>query len=146
METLRETFGLSTGLSDHTAGIAIPIAAVARGASVIEKHFTLDSRLPGPDHKASLEPEELKAMVRSIREVERALGSPLKAPSPCELKNRQLVRKSLVALRPIGRGEVFSRENLGTKRPGTGISPFRYWELLGKRAAREYKEDELISE
>jgi N-acetylneuraminate synthase len=146
MKTLHKAFGLSTGLSDHTAGIAIPIAAVALGARVIEKHFTLDSGLTGPDHKASLEPGELKAMVRSIREVESALGSPIKAPSPCELKNRELVRKSLVALRTIRKGEVFTAENLGVKRPGAGIPPARYWEFLGRQAVRDYKEDDFVVE
>lgn len=145
MDTLRDAFGLPVGFSDHSSGIAIPIAAVARGAVVIEKHFTLDRNLPGPDHKASLEPEELKAMVQSIRQVEAALGSPLKAPAPSELKNKPVARRSLVAARDILKGEVFTEKNLTAKRPGNGISPIYYWDLLGKAADRDYKQDETVS-
>lgn len=145
MDIMRDTFGLPTGLSDHTPGIAISIAAVARGASVIEKHFTLDRDLPGPDHRASLEPEELKAMVRSIRQVEAALGTAHKTPAPSEIKNRSVVRKSLVAARDICKDEQFSEENLTVKRPGTGISPMYYWDWIGKVAGKDYKQDETVS-
>jgi N-acetylneuraminate synthase len=144
METLRQAFGLSVGYSDHTAGIAIPIAAAALGATVIEKHFTLDRNLPGPDHKASLEPHELTEMVRAIRQVEQSLGSPCKAPTPSELKNRPVARKSLVAARDISPGEAFTAENLAIKRPGNGISPLHYWDWLGKAASRPYAADESI--
>jgi len=120
MDTLHEAFGLPTGLSDQSAGIAVPIAAIARGATVIEKHLTLNRKLPGPDHRVSLEPVELKAMIASIREVERALGLRIKAPpSLSELKNRELVRKSLVALRSVAKGEIFTEDSFGMKRPGT---------------------------
>lgn len=144
METMRTAFGLPVGLSDHSVGIAIPIAAAALGAAVIEKHFTLDRNLPGPDHKASLEPNELCQMVKSIREAEAALGSGRKVPAPSELKNQKIVRRSLVALRNIARGEVFSLENLGCKRPGTGASPLKYWQMLGKKADKNYQRDEMI--
>lgn len=144
MDTMRECFGLNVGLSDHTNGIAIPIAAVARGARIIEKHFTLDRKMEGPDHKASLEPNELKAMVSSIREVEMALGSPLKQVTPSELININTVRKSVVASCDIDQGELFTEHNLSIKRPGTGLSPFRYWDLLGKPATRSYKKDDVI--
>ncbi|WP_018132195.1 N-acetylneuraminate synthase [Effusibacillus pohliae] len=145
MDTLQAAFGLPVGLSDHTSGIAIPIAAVARGAVVIEKHFTLDRDLPGPDHKASLEPEELKAMVRSIREVEEALGSARKYPAGSEFKNMVAARKSLVAARIIEKGELFTEHNLTIKRPGDGISPMLYWEWLGKQAKKNYQADEKVS-
>ncbi len=145
METLRKTFGLPVGLSDHTQGIAVSIAAAALGAAVIEKHFTLDRNLPGPDHKASLEPDELYAMIRSIRQVEKAMGSLQKKPTVSEIKNLYVARKSLVAAQPIHKGDVFSPLNLAFKRPGTGISPMKYWELLGKRSAKNYYEDELIT-
>ena len=144
MDTLQQAFRLPVGLSDHTPGIAVPIAAVARGASLIEKHFTLDRSLPGPDHEASLEPGELGDMVTSIRTVEDALGSPRKRPSEPEWKNRPAARKSLVATQPIEKGEPFTPENLGIKRPGDGISPMRYWEWLGKRATTDYRSDDVI--
>jgi N,N'-diacetyllegionaminate synthase len=144
MATMAQAFGLPVGYSDHTEGIAVSVAAVALGAVLIEKHFTLDRNLPGPDHKASLEPRELGELVASIRVVEEALGSPRKAPSPSERKNIAIARKSLVAARPIGAGEPFTRENLTVKRPGNGISPMRYDEYLGRPAARDYEEDELI--
>ncbi|HWQ62069.1 MAG TPA: N-acetylneuraminate synthase, partial [Negativicutes bacterium] len=144
IDTMRQTFGLPVGLSDHTAGIAVPIAAVARGAAIIEKHFTLDRGLPGPDHKASLEPGELKAMVAAIRQVEAALGTGTKVPSAAELKNRAVARKSLVAACDIKAGEPFTAENLTVKRPGTGIAPLHYWEWLGKPADRDYKADERV--
>lgn len=144
MDTMRENFGLKTGFSDHTAGIAIPIAAVARGAEVIEKHFTLDRNLPGPDHKASLEPAELTAMIKAIREVEVSLGSSVKAPSPSEMKNIAIARRSLVAACEIKKGEAYTIENLAVKRPGNGIAPILFWECLGKVAPRDFKPDELI--
>ncbi|MCA1012697.1 N-acetylneuraminate synthase [Halobacillus halophilus] len=144
MDTLQQAFQLPVGLSDHTLGIAVPIAAVARGAAVLEKHFTLDKDMEGPDHKASLDPEELKEMVTSIREVESALGEKLKRITQGERANREVVRKSLVAAKSIKKGELLSSENLGCKRPGTGISPLLYWEYEGKVAKRNYQEDEAI--
>ncbi|MGI6493211.1 MAG: N-acetylneuraminate synthase [Pelotomaculum sp.] len=144
MDTLQQAFGLPVGYSDHTPGIAVPIAAVARGAVMIEKHFTLDRNLPGPDHKASLEPEELKQMVQSIRQVEQALGTNRKMPTVSELANRTTARKSLVALKEIKCGEEYTVDNLGAKRPGNGLSPFYYWKMLGRRAARDYQIDELV--
>ena len=144
MDTMAAAFGLPVGLSDHTVGFSAAVAGVARGACVIEKHLTLDRSLPGPDHSASLEPDELAAMVRSIREVEEAIGSPRKLVAPSELKNLAIARKSLVALRAIRVGEPFSVANLGVKRPGMGISPMRYWELLGVPANRDYSIDEVI--
>lgn len=144
METLRQAFGLAVGYSDHTGGISVPVAAVALGARIIEKHFTLDRELPGPDHRASLEPEELAEMVRSIRQVERALGSSRKIPGPAEMKNLGIARKSLVAQRSIRKGEKFSEENMTCKRPGTGLSPMHFWETLGKQATREFEADEVL--
>lgn len=144
MDTLRNSFGLPVGFSDHTSGIAIAIAAVALGAIVIEKHFTLDRNLPGPDHKASLEPQELKGMVKAIRDVEIALGTFRKAPAPSELKNISVVRKSLVAAKYIRKGECFKEENLTVKRPGNGMSPNLYWDMLGRISDRDYLPDELV--
>lgn len=144
MDTLQRAFGLSVGYSDHTQGITVPIAAAARGANIIEKHFTLDRELPGPDHKASLEPSELKNMVLAIRQIEISLGNSLKLPTASELKNKKVARKSLVAIRGIKAGEVFTKENLGIKRPGDGISPLLYWDYLGRTADRDYSEDEKI--
>jgi len=144
MKTLATAFGLAVGFSDHTEGITVPIAATALGATVIEKHFTLDRTLPGPDHKASLEPDELKQMVAAIRQSEQALGSFCKHPAPSEAGNAAVARKSIVAVRNIRAGEPFTEENIGIKRPGTGISPLRYWEILGKHAKRNYVLDELI--
>ena len=144
METLRAAFGLQIGYSDHTEGIAVPIAAVARGAKVIEKHFTLNRTLPGPDHKASIEPDQLREMILSIRSVEAALGSSQKIPSPSEQKNIEIVRKSLVVTSEVLQGELLTEDNLGVKRPGTGISPFKYWDYLGKRAVKDYHQDDLL--
>jgi N,N'-diacetyllegionaminate synthase len=144
MVSMKAALGVEVGYSDHTPGIEIPIAAVAMGARVIEKHFTLDRSLPGPDHQASLEPHELKAMVDAIRNVELALGDGIKRPSASELKNKQIARKSLVALRAIRAGELFSADNIGAKRPGTGISPMRWDELMGRPASRDFTVDELI--
>lgn len=145
MDTLRTAFGLPVGYSDHTPGIAVPIAAVARGAVVIEKHVTLDRNLPGPDHKASLEPDELKQMVQSIRQVEQALGSGLKIPFPSEIKNISVARRSLVAACPIKKGERFTGENVIAKRPGNGVSPMLFWDYVGRRqAVKDYLPDEQI--
>jgi N,N'-diacetyllegionaminate synthase len=144
MLTIKEAFKVNVGYSDHTPGIEVPIAAVALGASVIEKHFTLDKNLPGPDHKASLEPDELKTMITAIRNIEKALGNGIKKPSPSELKNRPIARKSIVAKKKIRKGEVFTEENITVKRPGTGITPMRWYEFIGKVAERDYEEDELI--
>ncbi len=145
MDTLAAAFGLSVGYSDHTEGIHIPVAAAARGATMIEKHFTLDRALPGPDHKASLEPAELAAMVRAIRDVEAALGDGVKRPASAEIGNRAVVRKSLVAARPIAAGETFSADNLTCKRPGTSISPMAFWDLCGRPAVRAYAAEEEIN-
>jgi N-acetylneuraminate synthase len=144
MATMRTAFGVEVGYSDHTVGIAIPVAAAALGACVIEKHFTLDRTLPGPDHKASLEPRELMQMVRAVREVELALGSSIKLPTASELQNRIIARKSIVASRPIHKGELFSLENITCKRPGGGVDPIEYWNWLGQVALRDYAEDELV--
>ena len=144
MLTIRDAFSVSVGYSDHTLGIEVPIAAVALGARIIEKHFTLNRKLPGPDHKASLEPDELKNMVAAIRNIEQALGDGLKRPSASEAKNISVARKSLVAARAIRAGEVFTEFNLIAKRPGTGISPMRWDEVLGRKAPRDFAVDELI--
>ena len=144
MNTIGEEFGVSVGYSDHTLGIQVPIAAVALGAKMIEKHFTLDRTMEGPDHKASLEPEELKAMVQAIRDIELALGSDEKKPSPSESRNKTIARKSIVASKEIKKGEVFTEENLAVKRPGNGISPMKWDEIIGTKATRDYDEDDLI--
>jgi len=144
MEILRTAFGLPVGLSDHTPGIAVPIAAVALGAAVIEKHFTLDRNLPGPDHKASLEPDELKVMVKAIRNVELALGKGQKIPTLSELNNREVARKSLVAATVIRKGDKFSAANLTMKRPAKGLSPMKYWELIDQETSNDYEVDEII--
>ncbi|OAN13549.1 N-acetylneuraminate synthase [Photobacterium jeanii] len=145
MDTLATTFELPVGYSDHSEGITVPVAATARGASVIEKHFTLDKNLPGPDHVASLNPEELTQMVQAIRGVELALGSEIKAPQPSEVKNMAVARKSVVCSSAIAKGECFTSENLVIKRPGDGVSPYCYWQLLGQQAQRDYTEGELIA-
>jgi N,N'-diacetyllegionaminate synthase len=144
MQTIAQSFKVKVGYSDHTPGIEVPTAAVALGATIIEKHFTLDRNLPGPDHKASLEPEELKAMVKSIRNIEIALGDGIKRPSNSEQKNMQVARKSLVALTTIKKGEVFTEQNLTVKRPGLGISPMRWNEVIGQVALQDYLADDLI--
>lgn len=145
MKTMQEVFGVSVGYSDHTLGIEVPIAAVAMGARVIEKHFTLDRDMEGPDHKASLEPDELKQMIRSIRNIEMALGSTEKIPTESEKKNLDIARKSIVAKCDIKKGELLTEEILSVKRPGNGISPMRWNEIVGTRAVRDFKEDELIT-
>lgn len=144
MGTLRERFGVEVGYSDHTRGIEVPIAAAAMGAVIIEKHFTLDRNMEGPDHKASLEPDELAAMIAGIRRVEEALGSDQKTVTPSERKNIVIARKSIIARHAIRKGEMLTEENLAVKRPGAGISPMRWFEVLGKTAVRDFQEDELI--
>ena len=144
MLSIKDRFDVAVGYSDHTLGIEVPIAAVAMGATVIEKHFTLDRSLSGPDHRASLEPRELQDMVKSIRNIERALGDGYKCPSDSEIKNKNIARKSLVASREIRANELFSEHNLTAKRPGTGISPMRWDDILGLPAPRDFAPDELI--
>jgi N-acetylneuraminate synthase (EC 2.5.1.56) len=144
MITLREKFALPVGYSDHTTGIEVDLAAAAMGAAIIEKHFTLDRNLPGPDHKASLEPDELKSMIDGIRKIELALGSKEKKVSEAEMKNRLVARKSIVAKCAIKAGEVLSENNITTKRPGSGISPMKWNQVIGTRAVRDFEEDELI--
>ena len=144
MQSIHAAFDVEVGYSDHTEGIEIAIAAVAMGASVIEKHFTLDRTFPGPDHQASLEPAELKAMVTAIRNIEIALGDGIKRLTPSEARNKPVARKSLVASQAISIGEIFTAENLTTKRPGTGISPMRWDEFVGQASQKNYNEDDLI--
>ena len=144
MQTIGHAFGGAIGYSDHTPGIEVAVAAVALGAAVLEKHFTLDRNLPGPDHEASLEPDELKAMVQAIRNIEKALGDGIKHPSPSEAKNKIIARKSLVATQPIKTGERFSADNITAKRPGTGISPMRWDEVIGQVAQKDSEKDDLI--
>lgn len=144
LDTLKQAFNVPIGFSDHTPGINIPIAAVARGAILIEKHFTLDKTLPGPDHKASLEPHELTAMVEAIRQIEKALGSPVKKPANSELKNIAIARKSLIATKAISKGDLFTKENVSVKRPGIGKNPINYWDIIGKSASRDYSVEEPI--
>lgn len=144
MLTIRDTFDVKVGYSDHTLGIEVPIAAVALGAAVVEKHFTLDKSMEGPDHKVSLEPDELKAMVEAVRNMEKALGNSIKRPSASEIKNKPIVRKSVVAARDIEKGEVFTEENITAKRPGTGISPMKWDRIIGETAKRRFKKDDLI--
>ena len=144
MNSIKKRFQTEIGYSDHTVGIEVPIAAVALGAKVIEKHFTLDRNLPGPDHKASLEPSELKALVSAIRNIEQALGSEEKKVSSSEMKNKAVARKSIVAAKAIKAGEMFSEENLTVKRPGIGISPMKWESVIGQVAIRDFEQDELI--
>jgi N-acetylneuraminate synthase len=146
MDTLAQAFELPVGYSDHTQGIEVALAAAARGARIIEKHFTLDRKLPGPDHAASLEPQELRQLVAGVRRVEAALGSPVKAASEAELGNVAIARRSIVAARPIRRGEAFTLDDLAFKRPGGGRSPLDTWALLGQAAGRDYRADEAIDE
>lgn len=144
IDTLSNTFQLPVGYSDHTEGIAVTIAAVARGATVIEKHFTLDRTLPGPDHQASIEPDELKQMVHSIRQIELALGHARKGPTPSELPNRYVARRSIVAAQAIAKGEIFTEQNLTVKRPSDGISPIYIWDYIGKAATKDFDMDEKV--
>lgn len=144
MLQIQTELGTAIGYSDHTQGIEVPIAAVALGASVIEKHFTMDRNLQGPDHKASLEPNELMAMVTSIRNIEKALGTSSKKTSLSEIANKKIARKSIVAKTKIAKGQFFTEENIIAKRPGTGISPMKWYEVIGQKAKRDFSEDELI--
>ncbi len=144
MQTLEAAFKLPVGYSDHTLGIEVPVAAVAMGARIIEKHFTLDKKLPGPDHRASLEPDELKGMVKAIRNIEMALGDGIKKPNKSEIEIMKVARKSIVASKSVKKGEMFTKTNITVKRPGTGISPMRWNEVIGQKANRDYKDDELI--
>ncbi|AWI79962.1 N-acetylneuraminate synthase [Parazoarcus communis] len=144
MISIREAFGVEVGFSDHTEGIEVAVAAVALGACVIEKHFTLDRSLPGPDHRASIEPQELAHLIRSIRNIELAMGDGVKRPGLRESQNIPVVRKSLVAVKQIHAGELFSAENVGVKRPGTGLNPMRWDEVIGRRSARDFSVNELI--
>lgn len=144
MNTISKETGKEVGYSDHTKGIEVPLAAVAMGATVIEKHFTLDKNMDGPDHKASLEPDELKKMVSAIRNIEKAIGSGVKEPTASEIANKTVVRKSIVAACKIAKGDILSEMNITTKRPGNGISPMKWHEIIGKIADRDYKEDEMI--
>lgn len=144
MLTLKDTFKMKIGYSDHSRGIIVPIAAVAMGAEIIEKHFTLDKDMEGPDHRASLEPEELRDMIQQIRNIESALGTGIKIPQASETKNICIARKSIVAKRHIIKGEKFTVDNITVKRPGTGISPMLWYEVMGKTAIRDFDEDELI--
>ena len=144
MNTIKEGFKVPIGYSDHTLGIEVPIAAVAMGATIIEKHFTLDKTMEGPDHRASLEPAELTAMVSAIRNIELALGDGLKKPSDSEKKNMNIARKSIVAKTPIKKGEMFTEDNLDIKRPGDGVSPMFWDKMVGTRANKDFNQDELI--
>lgn len=144
MNAMRDAFGLEVGYSDHTKGIEVPVAAAALGATIIEKHFTLDRNMEGPDHKASLEPDELAQMVNCIRNIEKALGNGVKTPSPSEKKNIAVARKSIVAAKSIKAGEMLTEDNITVKRPGTGVSPMKWREVIGTKAARDFAEDELI--
>jgi len=144
MQTIQDKFGVAVGYSDHTLGIEVDIAAVAMGATIIEKHFTLDKTMDGPDHKSSISPEELKAMVSSIRNIEKALGSSIKKPSKSEKPNMTMARKSIVASKSIKKGELFTEKNITTKRPGTGISPMEWDSIIDKVAKRDYQIDDLL--
>lgn len=144
MNEIRNIFHTEVGYSDHTMGIEVPIAAVAMGATIIEKHFTLDRNMSGPDHKASIEPDELKEMVKSIRNIEKAIGNGKKEVSESEKKNISIARKSIVAARNIKKGEIFTEENITVKRPGTGLSPMKWEELVGQKAIRDFNVEELI--
>lgn len=146
MDTLSQAFKLKVGYSDHSVGITVPIAAVARGAQVLEKHFTLDKKMKGPDHQASLNPSELGEMVNVIRQTEQVIGNGIKGPHPCELKNRLVARKCIVASSDITKGDLLTSENLSIKRAGNGLTPYKYWALLGSRCDRDYLEGDLINE
>ncbi|MCP1338554.1 N-acetylneuraminate synthase [Idiomarina sp. M1R2S28] len=144
MDTIASTFKLKVGYSDHSRGITIPIAAVAKGASVIEKHFTLDQNLEGPDHKASLEPDDLAEMVTAIRDVEKAMGDGVKRPTVSEVNNKNIARKSLVAARSIEKGQVIKAEDIAIKRPGGGRSPYDYWQIVGEQSRHNYEAGDLL--
>ncbi len=144
MLSIEKKFGVTVGYSDHTLGIEVPTAAVALGAKVIEKHFTLDRNMSGPDHKASLEPDELKSMVKAIRNIEQAMGDGIKKVSPSELKNKSIARKSIVAKKTINKGEILTEENITVKRPGTGVSPMQWLNVIGTKAVKDFETDDLI--
>ena len=144
MITIRDELDINVGYSDHTLGIEVPIAAAAMGAIVIEKHFTLNKNMPGPDHSSSLEPEELKSMVLAIRNIEKSIGDGIKIPSKSELKNINIVRKSIVAKKPIKKGELFTEKNLTIKRPGTGISPMKWENIINIKSKKDFDIDDLI--
>lgn len=144
MDTLASAFGLPVGYSDHTDGVAVSLAAVARGATMIEKHFTLNRALPGPDHAASLEPDALKALVKQIRQVSDCLGTGIKQPAPCEMGNRRVARKTLVSTEPVAPGETFSASKIAVKRHGVGVSPMHFWDVVGRTARRHYALDEPL--
>ena len=144
MDVMADRFGLPVGYSDHTGGISVAVAAAARGACVIEKHLTLDRTLPGPDHQASIEPQMFAEMVKAVRDVQAALGKPVKAPAAVEIPNMEVARRSLVATASIQKGEKFTTTNIGAKRPGSGVSPMRYWDVLGRFASKSYNQDERI--
>ena len=144
IKTIEEAFGLSIGYSDHTKGMQAPIIAVALGAKIIEKHFTLDVNMKGPDHKASLEPKELKKMIELVRNTEKSMGNGIKKPTVSEIKNRDIARKSICAEIDIKKGEIFTKENISIKRPGCGLEPRLFWDYIGKRSSRNYKKDDLI--
>lgn len=146
IDTLHSAFDLPVGYSDHSEGIFIPVAAISRGATIIEKHFTLDRNMEGPDHKASLEPDDLAEMVRAIRQVEQALGNKIKAATVSEIKNKDIVRKSLVAAKDIAYGDKFTEKNVAIKRPGNGMSPYLYWDIINKRSTKNYHSGDLIIE
>jgi len=146
IDALRDYFGLPVGYSDHTLGISIAIGAVARGATIIEKHITLDRALPGPDHSASLQPDELCLLIEGIRNIEAAYGDGIKKPHVSEIDNKAIARRSLVAFESIRKGEIFTVNNLTAKRPGTGISPMKFWDYIGRPAKRDYNADDLITE
>jgi N,N'-diacetyllegionaminate synthase len=145
MLSIEKQFDVKVGYSDHTAGIEAAVAAAALGATVIEKHYTIDKTMEGPDHAASLDPQELKALISAVRNIEKAMGTGYKAPSPSELKNKAIARKSIVAARDIKAGEIFTEDNITIKRPGSGISPMMWFDILGKAAVRNFQTDELIA-
>jgi len=144
METIEYAFKLPVGYSDHSEGIIVPLVAVSKGAKILEKHFTLDQNMDGPDHKASLEPKDLEKMISQIRQIEVINGDGVKGPRPSEIKNKSIARKSIVAACPVQKGEIFTEDNLAIKRPGNGISPINYWDVIGKQAIKDFEEDELI--
>jgi len=146
MKSIHSAFGIDVGYSDHSKGITVPIVATTLGATIIEKHFTIDRSLPGPDHKASLEPDELKDMIKGVRMVKEIMGDGLKIPMPSEVENKSVARKSLIAATDISIGDTFTSENLTAKRPGTGISPMLYWNYLGKKSKKNYELNDLIDD
>ena len=146
MKTMQSTFKLKSGYSDHTDSITIPIAAAALGAKILEKHFTLDKKMEGPDHKASLDPNELKAMVTQIRQIEIALGNGIKYPQPSEIKNKEIARKSIILKQPLNAGSIITKEHITIKRPGTGMSPYQFWSVIGTVSRHDYSIEDLLDE